>query len=129
MFSMPPATRHSASPARIACAARATVLRPLPHTLLMVVDGTLSARPAPIADWRAVFCPRPGLEHVAHEHLVDGIDARAAQRLLDGDRSESGRGHFGEHAAEGADRRPHGADDDRFFHANHSTPGAFGRQA
>src|SRR3984893_6895673 len=59
MFSMPPATTHSASPARIAWAASATVFNPLPQTLLMVVDGTLSARPAPIADCRAVFCPRP----------------------------------------------------------------------
>src|SRR4029077_2648320 len=59
MFSMPPATRHSASPARIAWAARATVFKPLPQTLLMVVDGTLSASPAPIADCRAVFCPKP----------------------------------------------------------------------
>ena len=59
MFSMPPATTHSASPARIACAASATVFSPLPQTLLIVVDGTLSASPAPIADCRAVFCPRP----------------------------------------------------------------------
>src|ERR1017187_247053 len=59
MFSMPPATTHSASPARIAWAASATVLMPLPQTLLMVVDGTLSGSPAPIADWRAGFCPSP----------------------------------------------------------------------
>ena len=62
-----------------------------------------------------------GLQHVAHEHLVDRIDPRAAQRLLDGNRSEPGRGHIGEGTPEGADRRSHGADDDGFFHADHST--------
>src|SRR5947209_5647773 len=59
MFSVPPATTHSASPMRMACAASATVLSPLPHTLLMVVDGTDSDRPAPTAVWRAAFCPSP----------------------------------------------------------------------
>src|SRR3989442_6961056 len=59
MFSIPPATTHSASPARIAWAASATVFRPLPQTLLMVVEGTVSTMPAPIADWRAGFCPSP----------------------------------------------------------------------
>ena len=64
-----------------------------------------------------------GLEHVAHEHLVDGVDAGPAQRLLDGDRAEPGRGNVDERAAECAHRRAHGADDDCFFHVAHSTPG------
>ena len=66
--------------------------------------------------------PQAGLEHIAHEHLIDGIDAGATERLLDGNRSEPGCRHVGEDAAKGADRGPHSADDDRFFHADHSTP-------
>src|ERR1700680_3322456 len=59
MFSMPPATMHSASPRRIAGAANATVFNPEPHTLLTVMAGTAVDRLAPKAACRAGFWPRP----------------------------------------------------------------------
>jgi hypothetical protein len=61
MFSMPPATAMSTSPARIICEAIATALRPDPQTMLIVVAGTSFGIPAPIAACRAGFCPRPAV--------------------------------------------------------------------
>ena len=61
MFSMPPATTMSTSPARIICEAIATALRPEPQTMLIVVAGTSFGMPAPIATWRAGFCPSPAV--------------------------------------------------------------------
>ena len=55
MFSMPPATTMSTSPARIICEAIATDLRPDPQSMLIVVAGTSFGIPAPIAAWRAGF--------------------------------------------------------------------------
>jgi hypothetical protein len=59
MFSMPPATTTSTSPARIIWEAIATDFKPDPHSMLIVVEGTSFGIPAAIADWRAGFCPRP----------------------------------------------------------------------
>ena len=59
MFSIPPATSTSASPARIACAASATVFSPEPQTLFTVVAGTVSGSPPRSAACRAGFWPRP----------------------------------------------------------------------
>src|SRR5262245_31982164 len=49
----------SASPARMACAASITALSPEPHTLLMVVAGTVGAMPPFRAAWRAGAWPAP----------------------------------------------------------------------
>ena len=49
MFSIPPATTMSTSPARIICDAIATDLRPDPQSMLIVVAGTSFGIPAPIA--------------------------------------------------------------------------------
>ena len=59
MFSVPPATTISESPALIACAARMTDSRPEPQTLFSVVAGTESGRPPLMAAWRAGFMPSP----------------------------------------------------------------------
>src|SRR5690606_35014446 len=59
MLSIPPATTTSASPARIAWYAIATVLRPEPHTLLTVTAPTEDGNPARIAAWRAGAWPTP----------------------------------------------------------------------
>src|SRR5690349_3264875 len=56
---MPPETMMSASPARIACAPSITALSPEPHTLLMVVAGTVGATPPLIMAWRAGAWPSP----------------------------------------------------------------------
>ena len=59
MFSIPPATTISASPARIISAAILTQLRPDPHTTLIVTAGTSTGSPALIVACLATFCPRP----------------------------------------------------------------------
>jgi hypothetical protein len=59
MFSMPPATTTSASPARISAAASITALRPEPQTRLMVVALVVTGSPASSAAWRAGACPAP----------------------------------------------------------------------
>jgi hypothetical protein len=53
--SMPPATTTSWSPRRIAWAASDTAFSPDPHTLSMVIAGTVTGRPALRAAWRAGF--------------------------------------------------------------------------
>ncbi len=56
-------------------------------------------------------------QHVAHQHLVDAVDAGAAQRLLRRDRAELRRRDVDECTAHGADGGAHSADDDRVLHA------------
>ena len=59
MFSMPPATMTSASPARMICDASVTDFRPEPQSMLIVVAGTSTGSPAPTAACRAGFWPSP----------------------------------------------------------------------
>src|SRR5512134_551367 len=61
MFSWPPAITTSESPLATDCAASITAFRPEPHTLLMVMAGIMSGRPALIAAWRAGFWPTPAV--------------------------------------------------------------------
>ena len=62
--------------------------------------------------------PRPCLEHLAHHDVSDvlGLDARALEARPDRDRAELGRGDVCETAAEAAERRPNGRDDDGAGH-------------
>lgn len=59
MLSCPPATTTLASPVRTAWAAMATARRPEPHSMLMLVAGTVYGTPALTLAWRAGFCPWP----------------------------------------------------------------------
>ena len=55
-----------------------------------------------------------GLEHLAHEDLIDrdiGREAAPLDSRADGDAAELDRRHLGQRAAELADRRPGGADE------------------
>src|SRR2546428_4356137 len=61
MFSIPPATTTSASPAAMAWAASMAAFRPEPHILLIVVAGTETGSPAYSTACRAGACPRPAL--------------------------------------------------------------------
>ena len=63
------------------------------HTLLTVVAGTVIGMPAFTAAWRAGDLALAGLEHLAHEHVVDllGPDAGALERGLDREAAEVGR--------------------------------------
>ena len=53
MFSMPPATTTSFSPAVMLLEAKLTALRPLAHDLLTDEQGMLRGRPAVYAAWQA----------------------------------------------------------------------------
>ena len=57
----PPAMTTSASPHLIACAARCTALRPLPQSLLIVIEVHSCGMPASMAAWRAGFWPVPAV--------------------------------------------------------------------
>ena len=59
MFSVPPATTMSSSPASIIWAAMLTQFRPEPQTTLTVTAGVVTGRPALMEAWRATFWPRP----------------------------------------------------------------------
>ena len=116
MFSWPPATTMSESPLAIACAPSIAAFRPEPQTLLMVIAGTMSGRPARIDRLaRRVLADARG-EHLAHDDFGDllGRDAGALeQHLADDVRAEVGRGDLGERAAELADRGARRAYDER----------------
>ena len=49
--------------------------RPDRQTLFTVSAGTLMPMPAVTAAWRAVIWPAPGLQHLAHDHVLDLIRA------------------------------------------------------
>src|ERR1017187_7847402 len=61
--------------------------------------------------------PQPGGEHVAHEHLVDGVQPGAAQCLLHRHCPELRSGDVDEYTTYGADGGAHSADDDGVLHA------------
>ena len=117
MFSMPPARITSLSPSRIAWAASAIVFRPEPHTLLTVIDGRALRQARAERGLPRRVLAEPRRQHVAHQHLVDAVDAGAAQRLLRGDRAQLWRWDVDECTAHGADGGAHSADDDRVLHA------------
>ena len=58
--------------------------------MLIVIAGTVIGMPAFAAAWRAGDLALPGLEHLAHDHVVDllGPDAAALERGLDRDAAE-----------------------------------------
>src|SRR5205823_4105090 len=61
---------------------------------------------------------RSRLQHLAHDHVLDlvGLEPRALERGADDDRPELGRRLVGERAAELAERRADGGDDDGAGH-------------
>ena len=67
-------------PVMMAWAARATALRPLPQTMLMVSALTVSARPPRRAAWRAGFWPRPAGRTQPMMHSSTGSQAGKAAR-------------------------------------------------
>ena len=106
MFSIPPATTMSTSPARIICEAIATALRPEPQTMLIVVAGTSFGTPAPIDTWRAGFWPSPAVDAAEHDlvHLLAG-DLGPLERGTHSPRAELGGRDVLELPAEAAHRR------------------------
>jgi hypothetical protein len=76
MLSMPPATTTSASPARMACAASITALRPEPQTLLIVNAPTRVGHTGGDGGLTRRVLAEPGREHAAHDDLVDEFSNR-----------------------------------------------------
>src|SRR6266508_6251047 len=66
----------------------------------------------------------PGLDHVAHDHVVDpfGSHTRSLQSLADGGGAEVGRGDAGQRSPKLTDGRPGTRDDHRRAHATSLRP-------
>ena len=86
--------------------------------MLIVVAGTSFGIPAPIATWRAGFCPSPAVQDAAEHDLVDLLagDLGPLERGAHSLRAELGGRDVLELPAEAAHRRPHRADDHSIFH-------------
>ena len=85
MFSIPPATTISASPALIRSAAMLTQLRPEPQTTLIVTAGVSIGRPALIEACLATFCPSPAwITHpISTSSTISGLTpARLSASLI-----------------------------------------------
>ena len=106
---------HSCSPARIMASAISIARIDDAHTLLIVSAGVSIGSPAPTAAWRAGSLARAGLEHLAHDHVLRlaRLETDASERRLDDVRAELRRLVAREPAAEAAEGRADGGDDDR----------------
>src|SRR6266446_6582829 len=117
--STPPAMAKSISPARIARPAAPTASSPEAQRRLRVAPGTVSGRPASSSAIRHVAVVLAGLVGAAEIDLIDlrPVELRMArhQRLDRGGRQIVGA-HFGQRAAEAADRGSHGIADKYIAH-------------
>ena len=123
MFSWPPAITISASPHLIACAARWVALRPLPHTLPMVIAGTMSATPGTNRRLARGILSAAGGQHLTHDdlgHLV-GLDPGLREQRLDDVRAQIGRGNLGQRPAEFSNSGPQCSYDNNVVHV-HAPP-------
>ncbi len=118
MFSMPPATTMSASPASIIWAAMLTQFRPEPQTTLTVTAGVSMGRAGLQGSLTSDVLAQTGLDDAAHVDMVDllRLDVGAVQSLLDDDGAQLSGGDIGEGAAELANGSTAGAGDDDLFH-------------
>ena len=73
---MPPPTPTSTSPARIGASSMPAARMPEAQTLLIVSEVTSFGIPASICAWREGIWPWPGLEHLAHDDVLDLLRAR-----------------------------------------------------
>ena len=111
---MPPVTTTSTSPARIIESAISIARIDDAQTLLIVSRGRLDRQAGLDRRLARRRLPRAALQHLAHDHVLRlvRLDADPLERGADHDAAELGRLVAGEPAAELAERRPHGADDD-----------------
>ena len=91
---------------------------PEAHTLLIVSEETSFGIPRLDLRLARGDLALAGLEHLAHDDVLDllRLDVGALERGLDGGAAELGRVERGEAAAELADRRARGAEDDGLGH-------------
>jgi hypothetical protein len=82
MFSMPPATMTSCSPARMELAASMTDFSPEPHTLLTLSEPISGLRPAFMAAWRVGFWPTPAESTMPIMHSWMSFDSSPALLTL-----------------------------------------------
>ncbi len=73
-----------------------TAFRPQPHTLLMVMAGTVCGRPALITAWRAGFWPEPAVSTwpMMTSLTCSGFDARSLEHRADHMAPSSGAAIF-----------------------------------
>ena len=125
MLSWPPAITMSASPALIACAARCVAFRPEPQTLLMVIAGTMSGRPARMEAWRAGFWPTPAVSTCPSmtSLTMSGFTPVLASSARNDFGAEICCGNFAYRAAELADTGAQCSDDYHVIHLRISSLG------
>ena len=112
--SWPPATTMSNSPARMSWSASAMALMPDRQTLLIVSAGTVIGMPGLGRGLAGGDLAGAGLQHLAHDHVVDLVrgDAGLLEGALDGDAAEVGAGEVLERAEQPAHRGAGSGDDD-----------------
>ena len=118
MFSIPPATTMSASPASIIWAAMLTQFRPEPQTTLTVTAGGLDRQAGLQRSLTSDVLAQASLDDAAHVNMVDllRLDIGAVQSLFDDDGAQLSSGDIGEGAAELANSSTACAGDDDLFH-------------
>ena len=123
---MPPATMTSYSPSRISCAASAMASRPDRQTLLTVSAGTSIGDAGRDGGLPGGDLPGAGLQHLAHDHVLDLVraDPGPVQGPGDGDAAQFGWPLAGRGSRAGGRPVSGAADDDRltwFAHVCHDT--------
>ena len=115
---MPPPTPTSTSPARIAWSISTAARTLEAQTLLMVSEETSFGMPRLDLRLARRDLALAGLEHLAHDHVLDllGLDVGALERGLDRDAAELGGVEGRQAAAHLADRGAGGAEDHGLGH-------------
>ena len=115
---MPPVTTSSCSPARIIRSAISIARIDDAQTLLIVSAGVSFGKPGADRRLPRRRLPDARLEHLAHDHVLGlpGLEADTLERRADHVRAELRRLEVLEAAAELAERRPDGGDDDGAGH-------------
>ena len=118
MFSMPPATMTSASPGTDDLRRQRDGLQAGAAEHVDRRRRHLDRQPGADRGLPGRVLPQARLQHAAEQYLLDVLrgDLRPLERRFDRAAGQLGSGNVLEITAEGADRRPDGAYDDRLLH-------------